>query len=362
MNISRKTTPWETRLLDSMTLLNPRLWWGVLKIVNDFMPLEIGLLVEAFVRLLLPVLLLTMLSSSSQAATTAALCSLASPWSIGSVARVLPHITKRATVMWTWKELRCPALPEAIVCLEERIACNRAYRTRRYDIYLPNDNQQDSPNNDASDKPNKAVLILPGALVEHAGYSELAARLSDAGLLVVVLSLEPMRLASPLVSRTDVGSMRKLLKRIKKDHPQHEEWILAGHSFGANRVVELLSSTSSRQLPFQKFVVWGQPNFRSLLKRTKENDGMKILAIQGELDPLRAMAGNPEKDLEDMLSSFPNSREVMLLGGNHCQFGTYAVVAPKKGPHWSQNDVATISRQEQQDQVGNLTVKFCFDA
>jgi hypothetical protein len=77
--------------------------------------------------------------------------------------------------------------------LEERIQVQQAYRRRRYDVYSPS--RGGGPDDDHGNHNGKALLFLPGALVEHTAYSEVVGRLANImGFLVVVVSLEPTRM------------------------------------------------------------------------------------------------------------------------------------------------------------------------
>jgi hypothetical protein len=233
----------------------------------------------------------------------------------------------------------------------------RAYRTRRYDIYLPPE-----PVEANEERSGQALLLLPGALIDHESYSEIAGRLSDAGILVVVLSLEPFRMASKYLGQTSTKVLVRVTKQISKLYPHFQKWSVAGHSFGGYRVAELIATNDdiSSRLPFQNFILWASPAVHQLLALTSpaEKQRIRLLSIQGERDPTRFMMGGDD-NLGKILEAFPHAREVVLKGACHSQFGSYHPTNHTNEPnHWTHQDVATISRQDQLDQVGNFTLNF----
>lgn len=363
------------RVLDNLALLNPRNWWGGYQIINTYSPLDSTLIAETLVRVILPVILLLILSAHSSLAPpapkVAALVGLVSPWSVGSVSRVLPQLLKQAQIIRSWKTMRSPPLPEAISCLEDRIDRNRAYRTRQYDIYLPPTPTNDVMGDGEKEPPSHhhALLLLPGALIDHESYSEIAARISDAGIFVVVLSLEPMRMASKHLGKTSIKSLVRLTQQVSKKHPQIHNWSIAGHSFGGYRVAELVAAEAttneglSTLLPFQKFILWASPAVNQLLSLPSQANKQRIrlLSIEGENDPTRFLMDGAYGSLSVILKDFPHASEVILKGACHSQFGSYRVANHSNEPnHWTHMDIATISRQEQQEQIGNHTVTFLY--
>ena len=360
------TTRRGIHLLDRLALLDPRTWWGCFRIINAFLPLDATLLVETVARVFIPAVLLLLLTVPS---STVTLIALLSPWSVGSMSRVAPHISKQLTVVHSWATSRSSPLPDALECLNDRIERQRAYRTRRYDMYYPPEKmRKEGENGIDEDGSCHALLILPGALIDHGAYSEIATRLADAGILVVVLSMEPLRMASPFLSRTKTKSLVRLTQQISKKHHQHSAhnirtWSVAGHSFGGYRIAELIAASGFNKgvpLPFQNFVLWASPAVHHLLAMASpdEKQRLRVLSIQGERDPTRFMMGG-EDNLSAVLETFPLSCEIILKGASHSQFGSYLVANRTDDPHhWSHSDIAMISRQEQLDQIGNLTVHF----
>ncbi|OEU05922.1 hypothetical protein FRACYDRAFT_257289 [Fragilariopsis cylindrus CCMP1102] len=119
---------------------------------------------------------------------------------------------------------RSPTLSRAKTTIESRIQHHRAYRTRRYDVYLPSSlfsttTTTSTTSTLATTTNNKlqVLLFLPGAYVSHEAYSEIASRLSDEGFVVAVLSMEPLRLADSRLGNTDVTTMKEIMNSITNE-------------------------------------------------------------------------------------------------------------------------------------------------
>jgi hypothetical protein len=310
--------PYGTIFLDRVRLLNPSLWFATFHLFDDLGVLNAKRLFHSLVRVV-----------------------LISPWSLGSIAPVIPSLKLTASLLWNWKNGRCPAMPEAIEFLEERIQTHRAYRTHRYDVYLP---PQEASN-------CKAILLIPGALIEHSAYSEIAGRLADAGFLLVVLSLEPSRVAFKSTG-ADPGPLRRIFRRIPRETSlQIDEWILVGHSQGTQRAI-LLPGELGEGSNITKVVLWANGN-TPVPTRAKS-----VLVIQGEKDPNLTLFGDRQVVALSLPTNSPLSKEIVLPGASHQQFGSYHKTVNSVQSNIV-GDVATISRVEQQDKVGNLTAAFC---
>jgi pimeloyl-ACP methyl ester carboxylesterase len=187
-------------------------------------------------------------------------------------------------------------------------------------------------------------------------------RLANMGFLVVVVSLEPTRVANKRLGGADPRPLRNIVRQVlfreKDSRTKIDEWILVGHSQGSKRAAEL--SNKLQQFPeFQnlsKIVLWAAGNrldFTSMV-------GNDFLVLQGERDPSLHW-GDRDTVVQSLQSSCsPRSREVILPGASHRQFGSYQVSsATGKIKAFAVLDEAAISRELQQDQVGNLTAMFC---
>ena len=95
---------------------------------------------------------------------------------------------------------RKASFESAQTLLLERLKSKRAIRKQdKYDVFLP------------VQEAKIGVIFFPGALVSHTAYAGIAAALSDKGILVVVLSLEPVRFIA------DTETNRKIAQNALKD-------------------------------------------------------------------------------------------------------------------------------------------------
>lgn len=131
----------------------------------------------------------------------------------------------------SWIIHRQSAFPE----VKEMLQRHKVLRTKKYDLY------DADPSTTKATKKKKALMFLPGGLVEHSAYAGIAIRLSkDYGILVVVLNCEPMRLAQPLpLFGVNASTILKLSKQVEQHVGYEPEWNLGGHSLVRNRHITL---------------------------------------------------------------------------------------------------------------------------
>ena len=333
-------------MLDRLRLLNPFLWFGIVELFHDLGRVNVSKLVAGLLRSVFSSVLLCFL------APKAVPMALLSPWSYGSLQPSLLELTHATGILNGWRQARCPALPVAIESWEQRVQNHLAYRKRRYDVYLPSSCLYDKDaEKQTSEKIVKGVVLIPGGLVDHTAYSEIAGRLADAGILVIVISLEPTRIAARFA-----GADAKTLVPIMKDTTtttglKVDEWIIMGHSQGTAKAIRL--PTEFSRLPhgpvISKLVLMAPGNTPVM------TDAPQVLVLQGEKDPI--LNFGDRSVVAESLKNKVNSREVVLPGASHKQFGSYL-----KRPNPTQKkmigDEALISPQKQLDLAGNLTVSF----
>jgi hypothetical protein len=141
---------------------------------------------------------------------------------------------------------RQAAAPEARQMLVAHVQKGLAARSRKYDLYVPSakhDKESSSSTKDkrskaeGSNSSNKALMFLPGALVDHTAYAAIAIQLAERhGILVAVVSLEPTRLANSIFGVT-TSKLVRLSKEIEgrartmvASSGEIYEWSLGGHS------------------------------------------------------------------------------------------------------------------------------------
>lgn len=131
----------------------------------------------------------------------------------------------------SWIIHRQSAFPE----VKDMLQRHKVLRTKKYDLY---DAADPSTTKATTTKKKKALMFLPGGLVEHSAYAGIAIRLSrDYGILVVVLNCEPTRLAQPfpLFGGVNASTILKLSKQVEQHVGYEPEWNLGGHSLVRNR-------------------------------------------------------------------------------------------------------------------------------
>mmetsp|Transcript_13643 Transcript_13643/g.27514 ORF Transcript_13643/g.27514 Transcript_13643/m.27514 type:complete len:512 (+) Transcript_13643:71-1606(+) len=297
-NILRQSQSFPTELVDQIRLFSPRTWWGIMVCEDrsSFSPFDMSTILQSFVGLLLPLLVLwtidlvrlVVLRHHTSVATVVftgggapmpkvtlgrlVLVSLVSPWSIQCIYQIYRQLSILLQSLQTTLKNRSSTLTRAIDVLSKRIQNHRAYRTRRFDVYFPpslgNSILANGRKNNDGDNTLQALLLIPGASVSHEAYSEVAARLSDNGLLVAVMSLEPLRIAHHLLG-TDKASVKRIMEQITEQIRMHTatteywqdgdgnsndnsktaetempvrtvEWTLMGHSMGSFASMKLL--------------------------------------------------------------------------------------------------------------------------
>jgi hypothetical protein len=237
--------------------------------------------------------------------------------------------------MRTMMQLRSVVLDEAYDCWSERIACQRARRTRQYDVYVP-----PTTTPQASSKLDSAILFLPGAGVATASYACPASMLSDCGYTVLVVSAEPLRMAS-----THFGYTAGYLKKLQANFPSVKRWILMGHSLGA-----FTAGSAVRALQVKQLVWWATAPFLDYVPDLSQADDMHVLVVQATKDLVVETFSTPETTIEFWKRLPATTTRVYIKGGTHAGFASYR-------SSWKQEEM-DISRQEQHRQAVRATVDF----
>ena len=331
------TTKNEPVVEKMVKMWSPRTWWGLFKAQDEsvFCSFQADRFVYALLSVLVPVLCLQLLSSSSSVA--AMLLSLPSPWVLVHANMALQEMTSFAQTCQKWKTTRMTILPEAIQCWEERLQQGRCVDGStigggsgdQYDLYLPppppatttttNKKEEEEEQKEALSFP--AVILLPGALVPHRAYARVASMLSDCGVIVAVLSMEPMGMA-----KRHLGADPGRLKRIQQDvllataaGMSVSSWGLVGHSLGAFAAMHLLAALSLSERKPSRLVLWGAANLPHTRTNLRHFTSAHVLVVQGGCDGFCHMA-DPTAFQQDFP---PQTRYHTIAGGIHNQFGSY---------------------------------------
>lgn len=179
----------------------------------------------------------------------------------------------------------------------------------------------------AHSEPETAVVFYPGGRVDYRAYAVPLRRIAEKGYLVILL---PVRLN---LAFFDVNAADRALAA----HPEIQHWVVGGHSLGGVAAA-LYASRDDR---VDGVVFWASYPADNALK----DSGLKVLSIYGTRD----MAGM--ETFEASRSNLPpGAKFVVIEGGNHSQFGNYGF-QPGDGQ-------AALTRQEQQQQIVEATVRF----
>lgn len=172
-----------------------------------------------------------------------------------------------------------------------------------------------------------AFVFYPGGRIDYRSYAVPLHKIAAEGYLVILL---PVRLN---LAFFDVDAA----DRAVTEFPEIQYWVTGGHSLGG--VAAALYAEQKENI--DGVIFWASYPANDSLKNSK----MKVLSIFGTLD----MGGIDR--FESSQSDLPEDAEFVVIdGGNHSQFGDYGL---QPG-----DNVATITRLNQQKQVVDATVKF----
>lgn len=227
--------------------------------------------------------------------------------------------------------------------LSESLRSGRAARKDRYDIYIPECAL-------VRGEVNHGIIFFPGALVDHTAYSIVASRLSDAGILVAVMNLEPYRLAMSKAG-VDKTNVLKAMYGVIDDGCVVKEWAIGGHGLGAEYAMNLIQELMPGM---SKLVLWGIGSAPSGVVGTLKGRKADVIAFVGDNDTsFRQSSQESKEKFRSKLESTGRSEFVVIRGGNHCGCAHY-------GPQtWPAGDGdRTITLDEQQRILVNNTVAF----
>lgn len=347
--------PRGTHFLDDVQLLSPLTWRGAAMIGKARWEWKM-LLQSAVAVLLLPIACylpgwkedrgtMRQVFQHHPSVTTG----LFSIWSVAWLWRGttgIRTILQKTFLFSRWSEIlglkstRSPANAEAWSVLSGRITQQRAYRTRRYDVYLPPSLHRG--------RALEAILFLPGFGVEHVAYAESAARLADAGFVIVVVSAEPLRVASKELGFAS-SKIKDIQHKVCKQLDTPLSWSVMGHSLGSFTATHV-----SLQLDIPRIVMWGSAPLDDLIADLSMSN-KRVLVIQGSNDKvIEFMVPDDQvrqKQTENFYRKLPKETiTVVIQGGNHNGFGNYTPAFSIESPG--------VPRSEQHSQAVALTVDF----
>lgn len=179
-------------------------------------------------------------------------------------------------------------------------------------------------------KPKAGIVIYPGARVDPRSYAPLGRRLAEAGYFAAIPSVR----LNMAVFEPDAAA------RVIAENPDIPTWIAAGHSLGGTMAARFAEANPAQ---FRGVIFLGSyPLAASQLK----DSGLAVISIYGTLDGV----SEPSEVRAAELVLPANTVWVAIDGGNHAQFGYYG--------DQSGDNVATISREEQQRQTAEAIISF----
>lgn len=176
---------------------------------------------------------------------------------------------------------------------------------------------------------NVGFVIYPGGRVDFRSYAPMAHRIAAEGYLVLIVRM-PLNLA---VFGVNIAS------DIIKSYSAISSWVIGGHSLGGTMAAQFAHENPS---DVKGLVLWAAyPASGTDLSK----NNLLVTTIHGTNDGLVSSS-----QIEDSLKLLPvSTSRIEIIGGNHAQFGWY-------GDQGGDN-AATISREEQQNQIFNATLQ-----
>jgi len=170
-------------------------------------------------------------------------------------------------------------------------------------------------------------IFYPGGRVDYLSYAAPLHKIAAQGYLVILV---PVLLN---LAFFDINAAQPVFAA----HPEIKYWAVGGHSLGG-----VASALFAKEHPeIAGLIFWASyPADDSFT-----NSDIKALSIYGTND----MAGMGKFDETKKLMP-PDTKFVVIDGGNHAQFGDYGLQPGDK--------TATISRTEQQKQIVEASVNF----
>lgn len=284
-------------------------------------------------------------------------------------------ITRLVVVLMSRKR----ADESAIAVVSQRIRSGRVKRRRGvYDLYFPpKDDKLMMKNSGKTIIP--ALFFFPGFGVDHTAYADVAARMSDSGIAVAVLSLEPFRLAHKALGG-GIDDIRRLLRVAGEDISSYYgndselviEWGLGGHSMGGYNSLQLAkditNESASPSVIINKssvsrvrlnIVVWAAGHLVDVVPnlRINKRQPLRVIVLNGSNDGIVQIS--PQKKRE-LLSRLPKSTTELrtIHGANHSGFASYDTASKINSSTFSLNGHRTITLEAQHEEACSQTVRF----
>lgn len=210
---------------------------------------------------------------------------------------------------------RLAAFKSSVNDYTQRVQAGRAKRNLGYEVLLP-------PNVSVGGAVETALVFYPGVLVDHMAYAKILGQLSDRGVLVLLVSAEPCRIASQVATVSHLERLRHEISTLLAITVK--EWVVGGHSLGGAAALALFGRPNFPK-DVTRCVQWAIPgesvnlnrgrksvsNLQSVMRISASNDGVTSAM---DLGPEHARKKLPV-DCEFVYHC--------VQGGNHAGFGHY---------------------------------------
>ena len=184
--------------------------------------------------------------------------------------------------------------------------------------------------------PTVGLILLPGGNCDPRSYAPAAHAIAAKGFFTCIIPMPNCVAAS--------GYMRA--DRIISDYGKIKKWAIGGHSVGG--VAAAMYAKASTAV--SGVVIWAcYVNAELRLDDT----ALKVLSVTGSLDG----RATPETVNENAKYLPEDTVFVEIEGGNHTQFG-WIDPSPYPYPYLEQDNPATITIEEQQQQIVQATTDF----
>ena len=171
-------------------------------------------------------------------------------------------------------------------------------------------------------------IFYPGGRVDYRSYAPLAHAIANKGYLAIIVPM-PLNLAV-----LGVNSANDVIA----SYPNITKWTIAGHSLGGSMAAQYVHDNPTKIEGLVLLAAY-PPSGVDLSELN-----LAVTTIHGSNDGLVST-----KQIDDSLKQLPSSTiRVEIAGGNHAQFGWYG--------SQSGDNQATITREQQQNQITNATV------
>ena len=186
------------------------------------------------------------------------------------------------------------------------------------------------------DQAKKAFVYYQGANVAPESFAFAARKIAEAGIRVFLVKM-PFSLAI-----FDIGAAHSYPEK----YPEIEHWALGGFSLGGASAAFALTNKESR---YEALVLYASYTDE---KHSLRDKALKTLSISGSNDGL----ATPQKVEKGKTLLPPDTKYLVIPGGNHTQFALYGNGKLQKG-----DNKAMLPPMEQQQIVIEETIRFLLE-